>query len=1171
MEYYDLNQIQQLAPFAALNLGEDGVSSSLKLNFERHRIHPGIWDNAMLKNRLPETKFILRYFESESAIYKSVASCKSKGTSSHTIDSPFNPESDLYPNGILSSNWFCKYINKLPFCVISVHQLHSNRSLDGELGATLAAFKSKYLKFGVRYVALIVSSGKDIEEESNRVTVLRQISELSKSNGLFYLNTNPRNFQKDCDVLVTSILTSLKQVAVEFYAATETRIRQRYGKYYTLPSREVDTKVELTPKILEVRNLIKRAVLLQFIHPNSVDHCLPVLERAYEGLIDLMRNLEHVFFSPAINSHDSKLYRQYRSLLDIIAIHLIRGYFSVEEPVAALRKHKAHIDNVLDVLRLRPDTEQKVWEAIQYQWLAELMCYLPKTALTDLNYTKTPRSKNNYKGLVYYGGISFHDNFYSQIVTDPSLLYMRAASKVELVTRSLTEVSYVPFFPDLRSLQMHRINLLKMAERLQLEDSSSVAHENNGLQCFLNWQIAEEYGKVGNDEDAIHHYTRALSRAGSTKWGSIEQLVLLKIVTAFEKLEETENVLKWIPRLFSLQLDKRFENLLTNISMKGPYDIVLESGPSSFQVDVLVFNKNLKKEFYVFDTIVLQLSLGRIIKNETLDLLFPECEQTHIVKSVEITMTDDLKVTLHGSEDYDVEFEAVELDEDFKSVFGGLMSHIKKTIQFEKDVTCSGWFGIRSVKVLSELSIKVKDLNIKYTYKDIHELSRNDLQQSLKIIQLEPDGSLVTKSLMPEPQTAARVFARPYKPNIKLVRKMSSPLLIAFEKLNVPFIISHKSLAKKLHFSSVTIELQSYVKLSLGRRDDLTVQTNWESLKDDQPLNLLEFLNSDEDKCTKMLQICVRGPRVVEDENSPLFAVLVARIIVREVSGAEAIYDLDEYRFYIALSPFKTRITIGPASDSNGNLAMPNPFILNLESEEVQKYFSMPLSLRDWVVKALMDDYLKLIEDGEIEVTLVGVEIKSDNPDAIITKTGDSTIESGVVTQYFTTESIHRFPHRNLNISTALTFDWKRRGSEVTNKFEPKEVQLLLPLQDPRVLMQVQAKNDTYRLTYTIENPTPRILTFTAGLDTAAAKAEGMVWQMDDLQSVAPPEQTPFPVLPYSQFKLEYVGTLDRESKETPAVLPRLHVFDVNYKVSLPTLPVDEHVLTSGTKLVLKI
>lgn len=1171
MEFYDLNQIQQLAPFVALNLGDDDVSLSLKKILDRNSVHHEVWNNSMLKNRLLETKFILRYFESESAVYKSVASCKAKGSSTHAIESPFHPESDLYPNGILSSNWFSKYINKLPFAVISVHHLNPNRNHDGELGATLAAFKAKYLKFGVRYVALLVSSGKDTDEENNRIDVLRQISELSSKNGLFYLNKNPQNFEKDCDVLVPAILSSLKPVAAEFYTAAESRIKQRYGKYYTIPAHEIDTRVELSPKILEVRNLIKRAMLLQFIHPNNVDHSLPILESAYEGLVELLRNLQDVFFSPNVNTHDLQLYSQYRTLLDVIAIHLIRGYFSIEEPIASLRKHQAHIENVLDLLHSRPETEQRIWEAIQYQWLAELMCALPTTALTDLSYNSKPKAKINSRSLIYFGGISFHDNFYSQVVTDPCLVFMKAAAKIETVTKMSSDASYPPIFLDLSSLHMHRINLLKMAENLQLENAL-LKNDNEGLRTLLNWQIAEGYEKVGNNHESLHHYSRVLSEHSTQKWGSIERLVVLKIVSVLEKIKETGGILKWLPRLFSLKNGEGIGNPLDDTPLEGTHDIVTESRSTFFGANVLVYNKTLGKEFYVFDTIVLQLSLTKIVNDDVLASLFPECEITYEIKSIEISLTDDLNIILSSTGVSTLELEVVQIDDDSRANFGGRMTKSKKVIQFERDVARSGWFGIESLKSKTVLNIEKPGLSIKYVYNDDHELNLNDVQQTLKLISLAPNGSLVTKCLMPEPQTATKIFARPYKPNVKLIRKMTTPLIIVGEKLSVPFVISHKPLTKKLDFTSVTIELQTYVKLNLGRRDDMTVQSNWESLKDDQPMHLLEFLNSGEHKCTKTLQICVRGPRHVEDENSPLFVVLVARIVVKELSGDEAIHDLDEYQFYVAITPFKSKITIGPSSDTEGQLLMPSPFILNLESEAVQKHFSMPLPLRSWVVKGLIDDYLKLIENGEIMVTLVGVQIKSDNPDAIISKSGDATVENGIVTQLFTTESTHRFPHRNLNISTVLSYDWKRQGSESINHFEPSEIQSTLPLQDPRVLMQVDAKeNDMYGLTYTIENPTPRILTFTASLDTQLAAAEGTSWLIDELLTVSPPKQTPFPVLPFSQFVLEYTGTFDQKSKGMPVVLPLLHVYDVNYKVSLPTLSIDDHVLASGTGLVLKI
>lgn len=1176
MEFYDSTYTQQLAPFIALNIGEGVVSSALKQIFERHRIHRGVWDNAILRNRLLETKFILQYFESETAIYRSVSSCKSRGSGEHAVDSPFHPDSDLFPNGILSLKWFTKYINKLPFAIISVYHLHPNRTHDGELGATLASLKSKYSKFGIKHVSLLVSSGKDTEEENNRIKVLRQISESSSNNGIFYLNTNTHHFQEDCEVLVSSILNNLKSVAADFYSAIEARIRLRHKKYYTIPNHRIDTDVELSPKILEVRNLIKRGILLQFIHPNNLDYSLPILEEAYEAIIELLKTFKSVFFSSSIKTHDSKLFTQYRTLLDVITIHIVRGCFSIEQHVASLRKHSTHIKNVLELLNYKPDTSLKVWEAVQYQWLAELLYTLPKAILSDMYQPGEPKSKSNVKTLVYYGGISFRDNFSTQVVIDPCSAYMKAASKLKLALEDSQDTWYPPVFPDSLSLKMHRIFLMKSAGKLLLETKVAGGSGKSGFQSLLAWEIAEEYAKLNNYDEAIHHYNRILSGVETGKWGSIEQLTLMKTMEISEKLGKPEEILRWVPRLFPLKINEGSGippiSLLTDVAS----EILVDSVSSFWNTDFLIFNKTFGREIQTFDTILMQIVLSQRIRREVITLLFPESEITCEIKSMDVSLTDNLIISLVAGGPSELEFEVVEIGADIgtesKASFGGLTKKSQKVIQLDRTVTSSGWFGATTIKISTALTIKRKGLFVNYIYNDYHEFALNEPKQFLKLKCLEPDGSLLTRFLMPESQTSSKVFVRPYRPNVKLKCKMSSPNLVVGEKLKVPFEFSHLSSSKKVNITSVFIELQTHIQLQSERRDDMTLQTSWESLKDDQPVDILEFLSSGDKKLTKMLQVCVRGQQNAENEDTPLFAVVIAKMIVKDFSGDEVIFDLDEYRFHVVVSPFKPKVTIGPVIDVEKNHFMPSPFILNLGTVEALEQFSMPLSLRVWVVKAVIDKHLKLNVDKNIEVILAGIELKPENSNATLTRLGDVSFKDGVLVQYFTTESNHRFQHPNMNISVALSYEWKRRESELANHFEPEEVQFIIPLQNPRLLMRVVAKeNDTYRISYTIENPTPKILTFTAKFDSTHAEEAGSHWLVDETKTIAPTKQTPFPVLPFSQFALEYEARINQERKEMPVVLPTMHVYDVNYKVSLPTLPADDNIVSKDAELILKI
>lgn len=1173
MEFYDQAQTQQLAPFVALSIGDNEVTSVLKKNFEAFNIANHIWNNSLLKNRLLESRFIFHYFDSERSIYKSICSYKEKTLDSHSIISPFNPKSELFPNGILSSKWFLKYLSGLPFAVISVYQLNSNRNYDGELGATLASLRSKYLKFNVHFVALIVSSEKNLDEEANRIAVLRQISELLKNNGIFCLNTN-QDIESTTEILTTSILSSLKSAATEFYMAAETRVRQRFGKYYTLPSNQVNTLVELKPQILEIRNLIKRSMLLQFMHPNNVDYSLPILEKAYEGLIDLLRSTQTVFFSPTISTHDLKLYNQYRNLLDVIAIHLIRGYFSIEEPVAALRKHRAHIENVLDLLQSRTKLEQLIWESIQYQWLAEFLTLVPKAALAGLKAINKPKSKNTAKNVLYFGGIAFHDNFYSQVVTEPGLAYLKAASKINLDASSNIDGINQHFFSSTEAVRRHRISILKMAKLVQPYDDKDVESHVDGRIGLIDWQIAEELIIIGETENAIQYYAEILKEKNLKTWNTLKQLVLEKMLDIFYEQKDELRILKLIPELLVLDHKSNLSLIKSCFSFtQSTYSIELTSEVSLLNVQLTVFNKSLKKETFAFDTVIGQVCLQSAINDSILESILPGSKVTIYVDKIKGLFSDKLNFSILGTSDSTFGLEILNLDNEPQDTYGGLLPTKMKVIQLEKTVTRPGWFGIPSLKIQSRLQIEREDVSITFTQMETHNFNLDELQRSLTMFQTLSDGSLYPRSIIPEPQSACMLYVRSFKPEIRLKPEFGFSSLIAGEKIETSVEICLDSIPPShIDFSSVTLEIESYVSQELDKRENVLVQTNWYSMKDDQPLSILDFLGSGNMSCSKKLNICVRYPPHTEDISlANLMVTLNVKMVVIEALGDESVYEIDAFHFPLIMQPFKTRLMVSPICKVEDNTQMPNPFILGLASKEMQKDYSMPLPLRTWVVKVHIGDHLKLLENEIVEIVLTEFSIKSDNAEVCLVTLGDATLTDNVAKQVFMNNSKHRFTNRSMAMAIGVRFGWKRTGSDTINYYEPREWESVLPLQDPRVLLQVQLQeHNQVKLKYTIENPTPRILTFTSDMTTQNAENAGTKWVFDDIVSLTPPKQMPFPVLPFSQFSLEYLGTFQLSIENTPVTLPQLQIYDVNYKVSLPTLAADENVISVNSTLILR-
>lgn len=246
MEFYEQCQIQQVAPLITLSLHELNATSHLKCHLRKSDIANCVWDNSILKNRLLSAKYILEFCDEETA--RARIETRPKEDGAHSLISPFNVESDLFPNGILSEQWFLKYTRDVPFAFVQTHLLDDDPTTDEALGLALAAKRQEYASFGVKYVAVLLSDGDPIADQ-DRVDKLRLVSGLPRLTGIFYLNADPETLERDCGILASSIFSNLKALAADFYSGVEARIKQRYKKYYTMPSFDnVDTKISLTPR-----------------------------------------------------------------------------------------------------------------------------------------------------------------------------------------------------------------------------------------------------------------------------------------------------------------------------------------------------------------------------------------------------------------------------------------------------------------------------------------------------------------------------------------------------------------------------------------------------------------------------------------------------------------------------------------------------------------------------------------------------------------------------------------------------------------------------------------------------------------------------------------------------------------------------------------------------------
>lgn len=1169
MEYYPKCQTQQLAPVISLCLGNGPYKETLQHHLDLANVSGKIWDSSMLKNRLLSTKYIINYHDSEDQVYKHISLHKVKVAGEHSQLSPFNAKSDLFPNGILSCKWFEKYTAELPFAIVCVYELGA-QSDDETLGATLASARAKYQDVGVRFVAIIVSSATSADEETERLAFLRQSSGLASQSGLFVLNSNPDSLDQECGVLTSTLFNNLKTSATDFYSAIEHKVRQRYRKYYTLPTVKLDTSVSLDPKFLEIRNLIKQAMLSQLMHPHNVEPSLSIMELAYENLIGLLKEVLHLFASKSVSTHDVNLYKQFRNLLDIIAVHLIRGYISIEEPVAALRKHDAHIASVLDAISPISHVDQGIWLSIQYEWLAELMGYVPESVLSDLHKVTKGKNKSNQNSVTYYGGITFHDKFFSKVVTELSLLYVKGARNLDPTKLSDSPLAYLQIFSQENDVREYKVKLLQAAKKV-LNHKSRASGESSQptqtLNSLIDWLIGEEYMACGQYLSAIKHYNYSLQEQGDKPWTAVSEVISTKIMLALVKLEDSEEFLRQVASLSILKPHHPIDLSLPEINLgQSTYELEVNDG-QFLSMDVFLYEESFKEETHVLDSIVVQLVVENSFDFSLLKKLIPECEVTISAQQIDIEFVGRETAVLKsgGSKIQDIQSCDIHLELEHLTDLDDLTK--LKIIQLKDVLSEPGSYEVAKITAQLEVRVTSPEVSVLLRHTETHVPELKIINS--KLVYQHSDRGLLTRPVRVGLREPSKLTVLPYRPDIGLKMLFPFATIIVGEKLDISFEISHKkSSAKALNLNAVSLRAQTRVLEEAVEIETLPVQTNWESLKDDEPLSIQDVIDSEEVSSSKTLWMSIRKPPGTFSTENKLQVVLDITLLVTETNGVESVYELESYMLPIVVEPFSNKLNVSPKCNLDGVLEMPNPFVLGINSS---KDHSMPLPSRTWRADISIIDQMELVHSEDIQITSSTIALKSKNAEIIVEPIGQTVLENGQAQQLFVTKSKHRFTDRNVTVVASATFEWRRKDKSHTNLFETNEWEVAIPLQDPRVLLQVEDKGDRkMHLTYTIENPTPRIFTFTTSLVTAEVALQGTNWDFDDSANLSSLNQSAFPVLPFSQYVLVYRGTFEVDEQTQAVQLPQLQVYDVNYKVSLPTIPLDDVIIADKAALYIK-
>lgn len=1227
MENYNPLFLQQLVPLLFFQIEESSeVVSNLVKTFDQFNIKDAIWDNSIIKNRLLNIKYRIKVIEAPE--YQLPEGAKRKtNEDEHSIISPFNTKSDLFPNGILSEKWFKKYIEDLPFASIVTFKLGQAIENDDELAERINSLKNAYQESRVNLVVIIVSDSEDINADDDRINKLRQATGLPKLTGLIYLNTCPDTVRRDSEILVSSILSNLKSVAVDFYSSIENKVKQRHKKYYSCPSTSnIDTKIELTPMFLETRNLIKQGILHQLSHPHNLESSLKFLEYAYQDMIELSRDsFANLINEDSVSRHDLLLYEQFRTFIDVIAFHIVRGYLSLEEPISALKKHKAHIINVLDILGGN-NGDNNNWVSIQYQWLAELMKLVPISILNSLNIKGYKKKSKNSKVFKIFGGVQFHETHDYDLITSPEFVFLKSAEYCTESSGKKNALKYLSDSRDLETVSKRKIMLLLNAKECLQNDgslsSSSDGHSNlQSMDQYISWLIAYEYSKL-SDEDSlakvIEYYELCLSEAqfGDSR---ISEIVLQNLLKHYSNSKNSKKALSTILRLSSNPFTSG--NLHSQININGFDSNTIDlhdldgKGIKLVDADALLLSENYEKvgpnECSLYESCVCQITFKPLIYLQHLKALLSEghddtqvrlsikkCEVKFVKQGEtsgssaykDVVMVQNLILSSDFLQNIEVNENGNTLDGEFNIMFSDSDDeNACKVLQFSQVSQKAGSYMIGSIGLDIEINVSSNEKELKLTRKDkiaIDDENLANVSHHKWMYSGTADSKLQKKAVRLYSQSPHVIRVLPLKPDVTITMKSSvaNPIIVG-ERISIPFRIQYKS-PKNQKVSYKKILLAPKVKIISDGQDQgfispLTTQVNWDELKDDEPLSLKSLVSSDEESKTHNLNISILNSSINGDDNAialnNMFRVSIdLKTLVSEEGDDNhdddslAIYDTADYTLPVISSPFDCKFSISPRYRNEDTADMPCPFILSPDSEDSSSHdkvsnYSMPIATRLWMGKlSLVDNLAQTNEDNKLQIEEAKFNIKSKNSELVVETVDLETISKNSITQLFTTRSKNGFSHRNVMVNASVNIKWKREDSDSISEFKSIEWQIVLPLSDPRVLLALEFKDTNMaKFKYIIENPTPRIFMFTTQLSTDEIN-DDIEWQFDDDRNVVPLRQSAFPVLPFNRNIIEFYAKLTNNTSQRLIALPQFKVYDVHYKVTLPTLAVCENVVVKN-------
>lgn len=848
---------------------------------------------------------------------------------------------------------------------------------------------------------------------------------------------------------------------------------------------------------IEARYSIKLGVLSEF--RQQYEPAVKHYETAYENIVELLNMIQL----------DNPKWKETRLLLDTTLFHIVRIYFYLEKTNTAYKKFDVHTQTVMYFLKDKsvPANSFAVscWLSQQFKWLAQLSDLSPTTLVPSDTPYKTD-SLNRVSPLV----LPHSGYLYLQAV---DLLKRRGPKNEEVELDSYATGLVTESYED--SL----INLLKFAKlAFQKKDNTF-----NRSIAYTNFQLGQEYFNNYQFEKAMKFFEQSLDCLKEDEWTHLLAAIHMKLLKCSLHLKKHYSS---VLNLLEISLLPESPSMKTALGTaedftndEKDFENLLKSSDES-----IIINADVDSNLDLFETCVLfKRTTVPLSKNIEFQLRI-KSQTNHALRN---TKLDDVLVTFEGqipslilkhdpnaaNNDANVMFDKMDLDEERKCypVTANLLFQPleEKTFTFIIPAlhigssSCTKISGVMSYGELFEvrlLSLPMKQSTLEYRHEWINANGSIDIVPTL------------------DPFTTEVV---PRQPDTR-VSLVSTPSAVVYgEKVSVDMLIDNED--------HENVDMDISAKLLYGENQ---INHTWNGSLSE--LKLVSIPKSNDIKNSIKFEV----PQYVKEEE--IRDIQLRIDIVYYVNHDREVPMRDSLQVIIPIvNPFTIGVSIYPRVREDD---LPKTF--EIEEGDV----AIPKPSRYWLMRLAVvtepDTGIKVFDDT--------LHLKSGNEHVLCREIVDNyrqrTKDAGDIESDHYIETVINDGHtyRNIAFEAVLSLKWQREGSDTVNEYIHEKWKLSFPLLDPRVLLDIDAndKNNDLVLTYLIENPTSRIFAFSTTL------IENQAFQVSGTKSLSHLSVLPctrqaivFHVTPLSTGLLQ---------------LPQLKVYDLDYRVNLPTLPITD-------------